>query len=383
MGALKLVFWICVLVPVYVFVGYPVLLWTIRHFYRRPVQRSNSYQPTVSITIAAYNEESNIRRAIQSALGQDYPKDKLEIIVGSDGSTDCTAEIVKSFSTQGVRLLDLPRSGKASTDNALIAAAHGDIVISTSAFAHAEPSWVRTIVSNFADPEVGCVTGADRMVNREVSSTSRSEVTYWSYEWWLRTLESDLGILCVSNGACLAFRRSLYQPIPPSSDVDNMVPLLVIQQGYRVIHDVDAWVYEEAISSPAEQLRNRTRQVSKSMWDILRMSRLLNPLRYPGVAFSLWSHRLLRWSTPLFLCGVFLSCTALAIPYFTYRVLLAVQLAFYLVACFLLFAGHHLTLPRWLSLPASFLMVNIAMARGLVNVIRGHEISMWRDESGS
>ncbi|MBV9622709.1 MAG: glycosyltransferase [Acidobacteria bacterium] len=378
---LHVAFWFCILVPAYVFVGYPALLALGALFYRRSVRTASDYEPTVSILIAAYNEEANIERSIRSALNQDYPAEKLEVIVGSDGSTDRTGCIVAEWCCRDkrVRLLDLPRAGKAMTDNALVAAARGEIIVATSAFAFAEPAWVRNIVRVFSDSGVGCVTSHARMVNSRASGVSAVESSYFQYEFFLRNLETKLGILCVSNGASNSFRRSLYQAIPAGGDLDNLVPLHAVAAGYRVVHEPDAWVYEEVIDEQQQQLRARTRQISKSLRDILRFSTLLNPLKHPRTAVVLWSHRLLRWGTPLFLVVAFVLNAALALSGGLYAILFFVQLTIYVVGWVVIRLGKRFRLPGILSLVGSFVTVNIAMTRGMWNVFTGHEIRQWRE----
>lgn len=377
----EILFWLCVLTPIYVFFGYPALLNLLTLFFEGKPRVDLSYEPIVSIVIAAYNEERTIERAIRSALDQDYPADKLEVIIGSDGSTDSTNAVVAEWCKRDerVRLLALPRQGKALTDNSLVAAARGEIVVATSAFAFGNPNWVRTVVRSFSEPTIGCVTGPDRMVNPHVSSVARSEASYFHYEFFLRCLETKLGIFALSNGASNAFRKRLYRAIPPSADVDNFVPLQVIDQGYRVVHEPDAWVFEEVTERSGDQLRTRTRQISRSFRDLLRFPELLNPIRHPGIAFSLWSHRLLRWSTPLFLLAAFALGAVLAPSSAFYRCILFVQIVSY-AACLLAYLiGERMRLPRLLSLPASFLVVNLAMIRGTWNVFSGHEIQRWRE----
>lgn len=377
MGELTvLLFWCSVLLVGYVYVGYPLLLMLLTRVYRCS-HRVARIEPTVTITMAARNEAGHIESKLDSCLHLDYPRDKLEIIVGSDGSTDRTAEVVRKYASEGVRLLELPRMGKAMVNNQMVAEATGEIVIDTSASGYFEPHFVRTVVKHFADPGVGCVTGESHFQDTDTSVTSLTESTYFRYEWELRQMESDLGILCVGNGGVLAFRRGLYQPIEPSSDVDNMVPLHVVQQGYRIIHETAARTLGEMLVSSAEhQIRGRIRQVTRSQQDIFRGRALLNPFRHPKYAFVLFSRRLLRWWTPFLLILALAANFALVESTF-YQVLFLAQALAYLIGAVGLIAPQALKGNRLLRLPASGLSINLAFLLGTINAARRKQIVMW------
>ncbi len=371
----KVIFWTCAALFVYVYVGYPALLWLIRRVYRKPVRKAD-ITPYVTIAITAHNEEAHIGQRLDNCLSLDYPRERMEILVASDGSTDRTAEIVRAYTARGVRLLELSRVGKARADNALIAEARGEIIITTSATGYYRPDFVRKIVRNFADPEVGAVTGVYQPHNAGESSTSATESVYYRYEMFIRQLESDLGILATSGGVALGFRRDLFVPLHPASDMDNMIPLHVVTARKRVVFEPEAIAHDDASTSPEEQFRQRVRSVTRSLRDRLRMRHLLNPFQYPGPAFSLWSHKLLRWGTPFFLLGLLIS-NAFLLDQPLYRIFFVLQLGFYLVALIGFLWRKRGDVPRLLALPLHVVVVHTAFLLGIVNVLRGQEITMW------
>lgn len=376
---MDVLFWVCVGLIGYVYVGYPALLWLLTRFYRRRVRQAH-ITPKVTIAIAAYNEEAIIARRIENCLALGYPPDRLEILIASDGSTDQTADVVRNFAHQGVKLLELSRRGKALSDNALVEAAIGEIVVTSSAAGHFPPDFLRKLVRNFADPEVGSVTGVFRASNPDASSTSANESAYWRYEMWLRHLESQLGILAITGGVCLGFRRELYKPLSPSSDADNMVPLHTLAARKRVIFEPEAIAYDEAIVTPEQQLWNRIRQVTKSQRDTFRVPQLLNPLRHPGSAFSLWSHKLLRWWTPFFAIGALLANLFL-LHYPFYWLTLLLQVLFYLAAGAGYLLERRARVPRLLTWPANLSLIHLAFLIGTLNVLSGKQIRAWESRS--
>lgn len=374
-------YWMCVAIIGYVYAGYPAMLWLVTRLFRKPIRRAD-ITPRVTVAIAAYNEEVTIAGRIENCLALDYPRDRLEILIASDGSTDRTAEIVRSYADCGVRLLDLPRGGKALADNELVGAACGDIVVTSSAAGRFAPDALRKLVRHFADPEIGCVTGLFRASNSGSTNTSANEAAYWRYEMWLRALESKAGLLAVAGGVCLAFRRELYRPLVPSSDADNMVPLHVLAAGKRVVFEPEAVAYDEAIETPEQQLRNRIRQVTKSQRDTFRILPLLSPVFHPGPAFSLWSHKVLRWWVPFFALAALIA-NLLLLGRALYRATMLLQIGFYAAAISGYFLQRRRSLPRPLLWPTSFFTVNLASLIGTVNFVRGREIHLWETRTVS
>lgn len=297
----EVIFWLCAVLLIYNIVGYPCLLWVVARLRPWPHRPDPAYEPMVTITIAARNEADTIAGKIDSILALEYPPEKMELIVGSDDSQDGTNEIVLGYNRPDVKLMVFPRSGKATLNNRMTEEARGEIVIDTTASGYFERDFLRNIVPHYADPAVGCVTGEVVMAAPGKSGVSQFEGAYFRYEWWLRQKETSIGLLCVSNGGLLSYRKQWYRPIGLTSDVDNMVPLMMVAQGHKVVHEPQAQTLGEPwVESYAAQKKGRTRQVTRSQQDIYRAGELLNPLRHPAQAWVLWSHRLLRWWSPIF-----------------------------------------------------------------------------------
>ncbi|ODS32790.1 MAG: putative glycosyltransferase [Candidatus Scalindua rubra] len=250
---MKCSFWILIFLIIYVYLIYPVLLFvldkiksmlvkncfTINH-YR---QSQNKYfTPSVSLIISAYNEERAIRKKIENCLLLDYPGDKLEIIVGSDGSTDCTDKIVKSFKNvskigPNVKLVqNIVNKGKSSIQNKAVDEANGDIIIFSDATGIYNKDAIKNLVRNFADKGVGCVAGVVRYVDCN-SSISKGEGTYWKYEMFLRQLEDKIGNLAMASGSIMAFRKKLFKPLDEAVGEDFVIPLQTVLSGHKVIYD--------------------------------------------------------------------------------------------------------------------------------------------------
>ena len=223
--ALVVIFWVCVATVCFAYVGYPIILWQLSRLLGRPPRApadEGADLPSLSLLIAAHNEETVMEERIRNALAMDYPREKLEIVVASDGSTDATAAIVQHYADRGIKLLQYnPRRGKATTLNAAIPTLNGDIVLLSDANTYTDTVAARKIVRWFRDPKVGAVCG--RLVLTDPATGGNADSLYWKYETFLKRCESRLGALLGSNGAIYAIRRSLFEPIPVNTILDDFV----------------------------------------------------------------------------------------------------------------------------------------------------------------
>src|SRR5262245_23212365 len=233
-------FWVCLGLVAYTYVGYPVVIWCLARLFgqRRHRPAAPAEFPTVTLLIAAHNEEAEIEERIRSALATDYPASRLEIIIASDGSSDATPAIVRRYADRGVRLLDYSqRRGKAAVLNAAMREATGSIILLSDANTHIDAPALRCMVRWFADPQIGVVCG--RLILHDPARGRNVDSVYWSYETFLKQNESRLGALLGANGAIYAIRRSCYHPIPDGTIVDDFViPLLAkLRTGCAIIYD--------------------------------------------------------------------------------------------------------------------------------------------------
>jgi cellulose synthase/poly-beta-1,6-N-acetylglucosamine synthase-like glycosyltransferase len=329
-GALELVFWLCLAAVAYAYAGYPLLIWLAsRVFGRRPAPPviDDADLPTVTLLIAAHNEAEVIAGRIDNALALDYPADKLEIVVASDGSRDATVAIVGSFEDRGVRLLDYqPNRGKATTLNAAWHEVRGELVLLSDANTFIDTSAPRHLARWFRDPAIGSVCG--RLVLVDPASGKNVDGVYWRYETFLKLCEARLGALLGANGAIYAIRRDAYVPIPPDTAIDDFViPLLAkLERGTRLIYDAEAIAREETPPQIRDEFKRRARIGAGGFQSLRILWPVLDP-RHGWLAFSFLSHKVLRWSCPFFLLGMAASNVALGTAAF-YQVTLAAQAAF-------------------------------------------------------
>jgi len=378
-AAAATVFWTCVAVVVWVYFGYPAALRTGLLGRRRSFTRRESF-PLVSVIIPARNEESSIEAKIRNLLSSDYPRDRLEILIGSDGSSDRTAQIVERFASDGVGLISFPQHrGKSFIQNGLVEASSGSVLIFTDADCFVASHALRLLVANFADPRVGLVTACPCYRNADESSTTHNEGLYLRYETWLRNEESGRGILAMASGSLFAMRRSLWRPLDAHHGDDFVLPLQVARTGMKDILDTGVVAFTRLVQSePQAMLRLKVRIVSKDFRALLANRALLNPFRYGAVAIALWSHKLLRWFVPFFLLALLTSNLDLLTSPLA-RITLALQAAFYLLALVGFVLRGRRNRGPW-SVPLSFCVVNVAAALGILKCLLGRPSGMWETE---
>jgi cellulose synthase/poly-beta-1,6-N-acetylglucosamine synthase-like glycosyltransferase len=380
-----------VLIFAYTWVGYAAILWLLRAFFGRAVVRDGAAdgaaaaaKPFVSIIVPAHNEEERIAAKLQNCLELDYPRDRMEILVASDGSTDGTEKIVENFAARDVRIRLLPcagRMGKSGVQNLAALEAKGQILFLTDAEACAQPDALALLASNFADPEVGLATAA-LYLGEPSNAIGKGQGLYWRYELFLRQLESDLGTLATSSGTALAIRRELFIPMEACYGDDCVLPLDVRLQGYRVIQEPRAIVFDSFPHTIDGELRARARMVARNWTGTLSRPAILNPLRFPGTAWGLVSHKLLRWLTPFLLLVLFLAST-FSFLHGRYAFLWLLQAGFYASAVvgWLRTRSQH---QAWIfALPFGFCLANVGFLLGMIRVLRGQRIVSYANHSSA
>jgi cellulose synthase/poly-beta-1,6-N-acetylglucosamine synthase-like glycosyltransferase len=366
----------CSAVVAYTWILYPLLLRLFNMLPSRFAPPANSVEiPFVSIIIAAHNEQETIAEKLQNCLELVYPHDRLEIIVASDGSTDRTAEIVRIFSGRDPRIIWLEsdrRLGKSGVQNLAAMKAHGEVFLFTDASTGMPPGVLQTMVNDLAGRRVGLVTATVFFGDPE-DAVEKGQGFYWRYELFLRTAESDLGILATGSGQALLVRRELFRPLPACYGDDCIMPLDVRLQGFRVVQDRRAIVYDTMPHSIEGELRARIRMTARNWAGTLSRPALLNPLRFPLAAVGLVSHKLLRWLTPFFLAAILLSSAILAFQGEA-SALWWLQIGFYISALI----GWSLAKkqkPAWLfGYPFSFCLANVGFLLGIVKALRNQKI---------
>jgi cellulose synthase/poly-beta-1,6-N-acetylglucosamine synthase-like glycosyltransferase len=375
-GIAETIFWACAAILIYVYLGYPLLLALIAAFARRP-EPEPDYLPTLSVLLSAYNEEAHIGQKIERTLKLDYPADKLEVVVVSDGSVDRTDSIVRSFHDSRVRLLRIPsRRGKTNAQNEGVRICRGEIVVFSDATTLYHSQALRHLASNYQDPRVGAVSGRYQYFDPAGQSpTGLGSIAFWNYENLIKTFQSKIKTITGCCGCIYSIRRRLYTPLPDDIISDLVQPLKVILKGYRVIFERRALAYEETTQSAQQEFSMRVRVVTRGMRGLLSVPDLLKPWKWPWESFQLLSHKVLRWLVPFFLIGLFVTSAILwSQPIF--KLFFLAQALFYLTAIFSLFVPAH---RRWkpFAMPLYFCTLNAAALVSLLEVCRGKRYVVW------
>jgi cellulose synthase/poly-beta-1,6-N-acetylglucosamine synthase-like glycosyltransferase len=373
--ALAVVFWVGAGLIVYTHLGYPLVLRALVGLRRHPTLRPGVWEelPAVSLIVAAYDEGEVIAAKIANVLALDYPRERLELIVASDGSSDATVERARAAGADVV--LDLPRGGKVAAQNAAAERASGEVLAFSDANSVWAPDALRHLVEPFADPAVGYVCGQVRFLD---SGGGNLEGSYWRYEMAVRELESGLAGVTAGNGAIYAVRRGSYIPLPPAGSHDLSLPFLLAKRGMRSLYVPWAAAEEKMVPTPEGEFA-RKRRMMVGLWGIVIGEGMLSPRGYsPLYAFELVSHRLLRYLTPLLHLVVLAANVALLGEGWAYTATLAVQLA--LVAAAIL--GRWLPLAP-LRVARYYVMTTASIAAGLWDRFRHGPPGTWEKAEGT
>jgi cellulose synthase/poly-beta-1,6-N-acetylglucosamine synthase-like glycosyltransferase len=345
--------------------------------------KKRACEPSVSIIIAAHNEEAHILATLENKLQLDYPPDRRQIIVVSDGSTDGTDDIVRAFSERGVLLLrQEPRNGKTAALNLAVRHATGELLVFADANSLYDASALTHLVSNFADATVGYVTGRLVYANPDGSMTGDGCTLYMRYENFIRVCETQTGSLVGVNGGIDAVRRSLYQPMQPDDLPDLVLPLRVVARGHRVVYEPQALLQEQANTNSRDEYRMRVRVALRALWTLADMPRLLNVRRHGFYAVQLVSHKLLRYLAWLPGAVMFAAAAALWPAGAVYRLMFLLQVGFLLCACLGFLAQERGRPNRWLSIPYYFVLINAAALQAFVKFARGERTRLWKPRLG-
>ncbi len=374
---LQIIFLISVLVIGFIYLGYPVLAYLISRFLAKPARKMN-YTPSVSIIIAAYNEEKDIAAKIVNTLALDYPREKFEVIVASDCSSDRTDEIVSGFADQGVILYRQPvRHGKTMAQHRAVQVSTGDILIFSDATTMYEKDVLQKIVRGFADPEVGCVSGQLVYVDRATTAVGKGCRSYWSYEKFIKQCESQIGSLIGVSGCLYAVRRTSQTRLSKDMIDDFVIATEIHLQGLRTIYEPEAISAEDTNHRGRDEFRMRVRVIEQTMNAIYRYRHVLNPFKHGMYAFQMLCHKVMRYTVPLWLVILFATTVVLMWESDWFATFFLVQVAFYAVALFG-FLGERLKIKLGpLSIPYYFALVNLASVVAFLKFMRGEKHVTW------
>lgn len=385
MSLLAIVTVCCLLVPFYVYFGYPAILWLLMK--GRPVRNRHELNTTPSVTliISCYNEADVIRAKLDNSLALAYPREKLSILVVSDGSDDGTDDIVKQYLSEGVELVRQEgRLGKTMGLNLAMDQVTSDLVVFSDANALYAEDAITQLVRSFADEAVGYAVGAALYTDGTDNASARNEDLYWRYEMSIKTWESQLHSVVGGDGAIYAIRRSLWERLQ-SRDINDFVnPLQIVAKGYRGVFEPMAKCYEETAGDFDREAARKERIVNRSFRGLLRVKEVMNPWKTGWFSFQVISHKLLRWLIPFFLVVGIAGSAVLAAQgwvLFWFVVLCATLLL--VAASIAALRSDSLSLPIFLSLPYYFVLVNVYSMRGVATALLGKTQVTWSSARGS
>ena len=372
---LAAIFWISAGLIVYTHLGYPLVLRALVALRRRPTLEPGTWEepPRVSLIVAAYDEEEVIAAKVANALALDYPRDRLELIVASDGSSDATVERARAAGADLV--LDLPRGGKIAAQNAAEERASGELLAFSDANSVWAPDALRHLVEPFADPAIGYACGQVRFTGE---GGGNLEGAYWRYEMAVREMESALAGVTAGNGAIYAVRRDAYIPLAPSGSHDLSLPFGLAKRGLRSLYVPWARAEEKMVPTLEGEFA-RKRRMMVGLWDIVVGEGMLAPRGYsPLYAFELASHRLLRYLTPLLHLAALAANVALLGEGWVYTATLAIQVAV-IVAAIL---GRRLPLAPF-RIARYYVMTTASIPAGLWDRARHGAPGSWEKAEGT
>lgn len=385
MKSLAIIFWILSFIVFYTYIGYAILLYIlvkIKEILKKPKQLVlPDYLPEVTFLIAAYNEQDVVAIKMENTLEIDYPADKLKITWVTDGSNDRTNELLTAYQRVEV-LFEPPRRGKSAALNRAMNYVQTPIVIFTDANTMVSRDAVKEIVTQFTDPNVGCVAGEKRIMQLKEQDATAGEGVYWKYESILKSLDYRLYSAVGAAGELFAIRSSLFVRLPDDTLLDDFVmSMKIAQQGYKIAYCKKAYAIESASEDIRQEAKRKVRISAGGIQSIIRLNALLNIFRYGTLSFQYISHRVLRWSvTPVIWFALLPLNLALVIGYginSIYGAMLILQIIFYMLGIGGYALNRRKIKSKILFIPYYFLFMNVSVLRGIA-YLRSHRGSgVW------
>jgi cellulose synthase/poly-beta-1,6-N-acetylglucosamine synthase-like glycosyltransferase len=376
-GFAQIIFWLSVSGLFYAYIGYAAVVFILSRFRSKSIIRSD-IEPTVTIIITAFNEEKNLRSKIENTLLLDYPAEKLEIIIASDGSTDATDEIAGQYADRNVRLFRQEgRAGKTTTQNGAVEQATGEILLFSDATTIYSPDVLRKLLPNFSDETVGCVAGKLIYVDETDSNVGTGATHYWNYETLLKESESRVCSLIGVSGCMYAVRRSAYVPMYAEACSDFLICTVLYRQGLRSVYESTAICTEQTNSRAGNEFDMRVRVISQTFTDLWRNRDMLNPLKSGFYGLQLFSHKVLRYAAPGFLLLTLVTSAFLAIDSVFFRALLGLEIAFYLMALGAWILESRNVRTGIFAALFYFVLANVSAALAFYKFLRGDRYASW------
>jgi cellulose synthase/poly-beta-1,6-N-acetylglucosamine synthase-like glycosyltransferase len=369
-----------IVLAVYSYALYPGMLWLVAR--RRPmalVVDESGYQPSISIVVPAYNEETQIGGAIDALLAQNYPRDKTQILILSDASTDATDHIVSTYAHRGVELMRMPkRSGKTAMENAACRLLRGDVVVNSDASIRLDPDATRNLIEQLSDPSIGVASGRDVSVSVGRPQANATEAGYVNYEMRLRALETQAGGIVGASGCCYAIRSDLHRlPIPPDLSRDFSAALTARAHGFRAVSVDDALAFVPRTPTLRREYTRKVRTIARGMETLLGVAHMLDPMRYGAFSWRLISHKVCRWLVPISGIPALIGLLFLARGHAWAAALLVGAAALAAVTAVGVFWPASRPMPRLLSLVSFAVAANVAVIHGACRLFFAGDDKIW------
>jgi poly-beta-1,6-N-acetyl-D-glucosamine synthase len=382
---MKILFWLSLFIVFYTFLGYGIVLYILVRIRRafkgkRRAPGLDQDFPTLTLVIAAYNEESIIEEKIANTLELSYPAGKLSLVFVTDGSSDRTPDLVANYPQ--IKLMHTPvRSGKILAMHRAMDEVGTEVVVFTDANTFLNKDALLLIARHYADPKVGAVSGEKRVMQDALSDATAGEGFYWKYESMLKKWDSELYSVVGAAGELFSVRKSLYRSVEPDTILDDfMISMQIAEQGYRIVYEPDAYASELSSENITEELKRKVRIAAGGIQSILRLKKLMNPFHDSLLSFQYISHRVLRWTvTPFLMILAFVLNIVIVAksPGIIYSLLLAGQVAFYLAAAAGWILERRKVKIKALFVPYYFCMMNYAVLAGIRRYMKGSQSAAW------
>jgi cellulose synthase/poly-beta-1,6-N-acetylglucosamine synthase-like glycosyltransferase len=381
MIAVQLTFWLSAFGLFYIYLGYPLLIWGLAHIRPRPVRKGLCNAP-VSVVISAYNEEVVIASKLKNLLSLQDSAQIRQILVGSDGSSDRTVEMARSVPDPRIRVIEFAeRRGKASVLNDLIPQCQNPIVVLTDARQDVHADAIKAMLQNFADPDVGVVSGdlVFRSGPQEATATTAGIGVYWSYEKWIRKAESRFASVPGATGALYAIRKEMFSPIPVTTLLDDVViPMQAVVKGFRCVFEEGALVFDDPSRTPEQESVRKRRTVAGNVQLALMYPRWLLPWHNP-IWLQFVSHKIARLLSPFFMVLLLAFNVCLLGSGFMYLVFMMLQSILYLLSiCGALLRKNKNLSSLLASASFVFVALNVITILGLYDALRRRFVPAWR-----
>ena len=379
-------FWICLFIIFYTFLGYGIFLYSlirIKRLFAKPfVFNENAILPSVTLLVAAFNEQDLIQEKVDNCLALDYPKNKIQIIFITDGSSDNTPEIIKQFTDIELLHEDI-RAGKMAAIKRAIPYIKGEITVFTDANTFLNTEAVKELVKHYQNPKVGAVAGEKRIkVDSEADASAAGEGFYWKYESALKKWDYELYTSVGAAGELFSIRTSLYQPVKSDTIIDDhMIAMRIAETGYIIAYEPNAYATETASADSKEELKRKIRIAAGGIQSVLRLKKSANPFYNPILTFQYISHKVLRWTiTPWLMIFVLILNIIICLSYpdkILYQIILLAQILFYLASTAGYFLESRKIKIKILFIPFYFSMMNYAAIAGTLRYFRGNQSAAW------